>query len=630
MLKEIVITEQPTSASVPPDYPVVLHCRAVCPTEAVPLQYQWFLCQDEVPGATQPDLQVIAKKTQVYVCRINDRHGNAKFSNWVKIRVIPDVKAAILPDLWQGEPVIVMNCTARQVKEGHTLRLQCTALGIPAPTSYQWYRNGNPLQNQNSKELQIKAVKSTDQGTYLCSVSNCRDPSQERGFFATDKVALLIGNNSYINHPNLLAPMMDVFELAALLRQLNFRVVSLLDLNKSEMSTAIEQFLQLLDKGVYAVFYYAGHGYERSGRNYMVPVEAPQPYRPEDCISVQSILQKMQRRQTALNVVLLDTCRKWYNSDCPLSEVTPLEPLGNTVFAYATSEDAEAYEVQDGECSSGIFMKYLKKHILEDKKVSHILEEVLEDIGKDPLVTGKQVMEIKHTLKEGRSLSDKIHTSGHTVEFRLRNELWQQAIEFPKKKTVQFPSGVQVELSFSAVFSNLMHVFAKTKITPNVSDCRVLMFRPPDLPCMLLADDSRADSLLASADNDSDSVLRLCGLQKLQSDLIIKVDLHYRDLGSKQRVQESVNVNLRKPLVAKLFSCKKHDCFPVHEKSDPVAASRSQEEPRCQRVMPCTSGQSRPGTRQAGTYGNPPSAANSTSKSREPEENDESEDFTGL
>ncbi|KFQ67021.1 Mucosa-associated lymphoid tissue lymphoma translocation protein 1, partial [Phaethon lepturus] len=222
------------------------------------------------------------------------------------------------------------------------------------------------------------------------------------------KIALLVGNNHYQHHPNLMAPVTDVFELSLLLEQLGFQVVSLLDLNKAEMVTAVSRFLQLLGKGVYAIFYYAGHGYEHSGRNYMVPVDAPQPYAPENCISVQRILQKMQQQQTALNLILLDTCRKWYNPECALSQVQPLEPWGNTVYGYATSEDAEAYELQDGEFSSGIFMKYLKKHILQEKKVTHMLEDVLEDIGRDPLVTGKQVMEIKHTLKEARSLTDPI------------------------------------------------------------------------------------------------------------------------------------------------------------------------------------------------------------------------------
>lgn len=60
-----------------------------------------------------------------------------------------------------------------------------------------------------------------------------------------------------------------------------------------------------------ALFYYAGHGYERSGRNYLVAIDAPQPYRPENCVCVQRVMRKMQERRTALSVVLLDTCRTW-------------------------------------------------------------------------------------------------------------------------------------------------------------------------------------------------------------------------------------------------------------------------------------------------------------------------------
>ena len=68
---------------------------------------------------------------------------------------------------------------------------------------------------------------------------------------ATDKVALLIGNMNYTHHTQLSAPMADVHELANLLRQLDFKVVSLLDLNWQEMNSAVTEFLLLLDKGVY-------------------------------------------------------------------------------------------------------------------------------------------------------------------------------------------------------------------------------------------------------------------------------------------------------------------------------------------------------------------------------------------
>lgn len=139
--------------------------------------------------------------------------------------------------------------------------------------------------------------------------------------------------------------MVDVYDLTNLLRQLNFKVVSLLDLTESEMRNAVDEFLLLLHKGVYGMFglrnilyvlcnslvtesddklkeglrctlpslgllYYAGHGYENYGNSFMVPVDAPNPYRSANCLCVQSILKLMQEKETGLNVFLLDMCRK--------------------------------------------------------------------------------------------------------------------------------------------------------------------------------------------------------------------------------------------------------------------------------------------------------------------------------
>lgn len=58
------------------------------------------------------------------------------------------------------------------------------------------------------------------------------------------------------------------------------------------------------------LLYYAGHGYENFGNSFMVPVDAPNPYRSANCLCVQSILKLMQEKETGLNVFLLDMCRK--------------------------------------------------------------------------------------------------------------------------------------------------------------------------------------------------------------------------------------------------------------------------------------------------------------------------------
>lgn len=60
----------------------------------------------------------------------------------------------LLPQLWQGEPVIILNPTEQKVEVGKPLLLQCAAMGVPAP-SYQWYCNGNVLEHQKKKKLWV-------------------------------------------------------------------------------------------------------------------------------------------------------------------------------------------------------------------------------------------------------------------------------------------------------------------------------------------------------------------------------------------------------------------------------------------------------------------------------------------
>ncbi|KAG2470897.1 S28A1 protein, partial [Polypterus senegalus] len=324
---------------------------------------------------------------------------------------------------------------------------------------------------------------------------------------ATDKVALLIGNLNYSHHPNLIAPVMDVHELAHLLQELNFRVVSLLDLTKQEMTAAILQYQQLLSKGVYG------------------------------------------GRSTTFRLIAR------YNQEFNPSEIRPLEPLGNTVYGYATCEDAEAYEVQDGERSTGIFTKYLNKRILQEGKITHVLEQVLEDLGKDPLITGKQVMEIKHTLKEARSLTDSIRSVGYTMALAQRNLCWKNANDVPQKKEVKFVCGVEVELSFSALFSNVLIVFATIKkAAADTLDCSISLQSTPVLEDVFSNHSSQSDSFnsfqLQGGEN-ADGILRLCGLQKLKRSMTIKVDLHYTEATSRHRLVVSKEEDIGKPLVAK-------------------------------------------------------------------------------
>ena len=122
-------------------------------------------------------------------------------------------------------------------------------------------------------------------------------------------MALLIGNSNYETNP-LRCSKNDVKELAKRLQQLKFKTISLVDLTLSQMINAVEYFCSLLDKGMYAIFYYSGHGVEVNKTTYFVPIDADERdlttvhYNNSDLVAykLQSTLAKV--------IMVLDCCRK--------------------------------------------------------------------------------------------------------------------------------------------------------------------------------------------------------------------------------------------------------------------------------------------------------------------------------
>ena len=130
-------------------------------------------------------------------------------------------------------------------------------------------------------------------------------------FLATDKVALLIGNEDYRSEKKLTAPQNDVKILSEIFMNLNFKVVSLVNLTLNEMESAIMKFVEMLDEGVYGVFYYAGHGFEVNGDpySYLTPVDAPTGCNIKSCLQAEKIQELMVSKKPAISCLILDICR---------------------------------------------------------------------------------------------------------------------------------------------------------------------------------------------------------------------------------------------------------------------------------------------------------------------------------
>src|SRR5215475_14815606 len=91
---------------------------------------------------------------------------------------------------------------------------------------------------------------------------------------ANQRVALVIGNSAYQHTAKLDNPRNDAMDMAAVLKQLGFQVIDGFDLDKVAFERKVRDFSAALRVAEVGVFFYAGHGLQVAGQNYLVPVDA--------------------------------------------------------------------------------------------------------------------------------------------------------------------------------------------------------------------------------------------------------------------------------------------------------------------------------------------------------------------
>ncbi len=128
--------------------------------------------------------------------------------------------------------------------------------------------------------------------------------------FAAGRVALVIGNGDYKNAPELKNPVKDARAVAAALERLGFTVLKKFDLNRLEMEDILGQFGDRARAAEVALVFYAGHGMQMDGHNYLVPVDArlDQERDLRRLILLDDVL-KEASQASRLGLVILDSCR---------------------------------------------------------------------------------------------------------------------------------------------------------------------------------------------------------------------------------------------------------------------------------------------------------------------------------
>ena len=91
---------------------------------------------------------------------------------------------------------------------------------------------------------------------------------------AAERVALVVGNSAYQYAPELPNPLNDATAIKAVLERLGFDVVPAFDQTGNDMRNTLQAFYRKLSGANVALFFYAGHGLQHNGQNYLLPVDA--------------------------------------------------------------------------------------------------------------------------------------------------------------------------------------------------------------------------------------------------------------------------------------------------------------------------------------------------------------------
>jgi hypothetical protein len=207
-----------------------------------------------------------------------------------------------------------------------------------------------------------------------------------------DRVALVIGNGAYVSAPRLPNPANDARDFSQSLRELGFDVLGGVDFDRSAMERQIRDFRDRLENADIAVFFFAGHGLQVAGKNYLVPIDAKLTRAGDldlDAIDLQVVLAQMEQRR-GVNLIFLDACR-----DNPFARefasalgesrsaavgrgLAPIQSGVGTMIAFATEPDKLA---MDGTGRNSPFTAALIHHIRDpDVDISVIMRRVRKEV----------------------------------------------------------------------------------------------------------------------------------------------------------------------------------------------------------------------------------------------------------
>jgi len=208
------------------------------------------------------------------------------------------------------------------------------------------------------------------------------------GLPAQQKYALVIGNANYVNAAKLKNPVNDANDMAAVLKGLGFSVDIVLNGTQEQMVNAVMRLKQKLSvsKNSYGFLFYAGHGVQSNGENYLIPVNADIPgenFLRNRTVSLQEMLDEINDAGNEFNVIVVDACRdnpfSWKRSGSRGLSVLFQQPA-DSIIIFSTVAGSIA---NDGEGRNGLFTSHLLNNLKQsDLEVMEVFRRTGADVSR--------------------------------------------------------------------------------------------------------------------------------------------------------------------------------------------------------------------------------------------------------
>ncbi|MBO9413453.1 MULTISPECIES: caspase family protein [unclassified Ruegeria] len=246
--------------------------------------------------------------------------------------------------------------------------------------------------------------------------------------YAADRVALLIGNSDYATQEmSLRNPGNDVEALGNTLQELGFTVIQTTNQNARAMQEAVDKFGAISKDAKMAVFFYAGHGVQIGGANYLIGTDfngnSLQALK-RSSITLDRVRDVMTKAGPDVGVLLLDACRNNPFSDKGLVEHGLVRMRGGAglLIAYATDPGNVAY---DGQGKNSVFTNGLLDHIATpDLDVRLMLGRVRQQVVLE--TDGRQIPWVEESVLDEHSFAPGLPNSSPKDEITADLEHWRR------------------------------------------------------------------------------------------------------------------------------------------------------------------------------------------------------------